>query len=386
MHEPVWQFSHPQSGSQFPLPCGICICWISRPSFVDEVCCRGNFCHESGDLCVLHASLCKCHVLARSARICIANSEHWLHPFWSKICTNRNYLILVSFQSCDLILGRCSAAIAAENKIRTLASLCLPLSLSLSISLYLSLSLCKMTNEMSAPLPLPPTLTLVSPECFGGAPQASGMPRSMRRRTQSRLSRRRPLPSLPVLARDRLRRRPRRVQCLRKQRPIRIRPRSEPSFTWSLLGWAWIYMPWVMRETCIQDAVWNLQQLCLHCLIFTVPLHVAHLSTCLCSTSLDEKNPGAGEERSCVHKPLGLHAGRLMVWRVCQRHVPFAHVDGAVSGGKLAIQYWALQSVRIQYWACNQFGFWFSEANAFLITWLSRHPCPGQVLAKHFVS
>ena len=34
-------------------------------------------------------------------------------------------MILFLFQSCDLILGRCSAAIAAENKIRTLASLSL---------------------------------------------------------------------------------------------------------------------------------------------------------------------------------------------------------------------------------------------------------------------
>lgn len=38
-------------------------------------------------------------------------------------------MILFLFQSCDLILGRCSAAIAAENKIRTLASLSLALPL-----------------------------------------------------------------------------------------------------------------------------------------------------------------------------------------------------------------------------------------------------------------
>ena len=136
-------------------------------------------------------------------------------------------------------------------------------------------------------LPLPRALTLVSIQSAVGAPQVPGMPRNMRRRIQSRLPRKRwlprkfPVPSPPVLARDLLPRRPTRFRRLRRR--VRARPRSETRFTWVSMD--------VHARGAAGDAhtTCSVEHAAAHCLIFRVRRRVAHSSTYLSSTSLDQQ-------------------------------------------------------------------------------------------------
>ena len=158
--------------------------------------------------------------------------------------------------------------------------------------LLLSLSLAlPLENHNKMLLPLPRALTLVSIQSAVGAPQVPGMPRNMRRRIQSRLPRKRwlprkfPVPSPPVLARDLLPRRPTRFRRLRRR--VRARPRSETRFTWVSMD--------VHARGAAGDAhtTCSVEHAAAHCLIFRVRRRVAHSSTYLSSTSLDQQKKEA---------------------------------------------------------------------------------------------